>query len=292
MKSMTGYGSAEGAVGLGRVFVEVKGINHRYSDIQLKIPPRMNSLDPRIRDTIKKFIERGKVELFLKEKREIAASKNINVDIELARKYFSGVKRIQKEVGIRGDSAALFQMVDMGKFITLEDIEEDYNRYWRQIESLVFKAMKKMDVMRKKEGAFILNDQRRRLGIIRGLVDKIASQAETSVKKYQQEMKEKFEKAVSAVSIPQERVDSELVHLADKLDVSEETTRLFSHLKQYEHILSGPGAVGRQLDFLLQEMNREINTIGSKASSAKISAFVVSIKTELEKLREQVQNLE
>lgn len=292
MKSMTGYGSAEGKVGRGRIFAEIKSVNHRYYDVALKIPPRLNPLDPHIRTILKNIIGRGKVEIFLKERRGITESKNLSVDIELAKKYHKCLEKLQRELGQKKSDLNLLEIIDVRDLITTEDINIDYSRYWNDIKKIVLDAAKKLDKMRLKEGAFILNDQRMRLKKIGSYVDRITAQSAESLKKYKTRIRERFCNGEGPGAIPKERIDSEIAFLAEKADIAEELTRLKSHLEQYGQILGQKGAQGRQLDFLLQEMNREINTLGAKAGDAAISKYVINVKSELEKLREQVQNIE
>lgn len=292
MKSMTGYGSAEGRVGEGRVFIEIRSVNHRYCDIQLKIPPKMNPLDPLFRKLIKDNIERGKIEVYLKERRGIAAAKDLSLDIALAKKYHRCLEELKRELGPSKKDVHLLEVIDARELITIEDLDVDYSRYWNSIKGIAFKAINKLDGMRSQEGVFLLKDQRARLKKVSDLVGLISRQSGVGLKKYQARLRAKLVRGLGSRIVSKEKIDSELAFLAEKVDIAEELTRLKSHLSQYQQILGQKGAVGRQLDFLLQEMNREVNTLGAKASDAKISGHVISVKSELEKLREQVQNVE
>lgn len=293
MKSMTGYGSAEGEIGSGRVFVEVKSVNHRYCDIQIKIPPKMNSLDPHFRSLIKSCMERGKIELFLKEKRGIAHSKDLSIDVSLARKYNRCLKKLEEELGYRGRAIHPLEVLDMKELIMIEDIGIDYSKYWNPIMKITRAAIDKMDRMRRREGAFLHNDQKARLKKVLSAVGKIEERSKISAGAQRSKMLEKLQRSSSEVTAGvRDRIDADVGFLIDKLDITEELTRLRSHLNQYGHILAGKEAVGRQLDFILQEINREINTIGSKSADAAISNLVITVKSEVEKLREQVQNIE
>lgn len=276
MKSMTGYGSCEGKVGKGVIFVEARSVNHRYCDIQLRIPPWLNPIDPELRRLIKSKVERGKVELYMKEKRGVAAVKDLSLDIDLAKKYNRCLKELQERLGLRKKDIHLLDVVDVKELVRVEEKEVDCSRYWKAITDVALRAVSRMDVMRSREGAFLQRDQRKRIRKIGKLLKSIGRISEAAIKKYRQEVGDRFENG----------------SLVDKMGIDEELTRLKSHIKQYLVILGGKGAVGRQLDFLLQEMNREINTLGAKASDAAISNHVVTVKTELEKLREQVQNIE
>lgn len=292
MKSMTGYGSAEGRVGKGVVFIETRSVNHRYCDILLKIPPRMNLLDPYFRKLIKDKCERGKIELFLKEKRGITATRELSLDITLAKKYHECLEQLKKELGPGKKEVHLLEVIDARELINIEDLNVDYAKFWSSIRKIAVTALNKLDKMRICEGAYLLRDHKSRLEKIGTLIDRIFSQSKKSFENYQSKMKQKIKKSLGQQNNLKDKISSEIASLAEKMDIAEELTRLKSHLSQYRHILKQKGAVGRQLDFLLQEMNREVNTIGAKASDAKISTYVVSVKSELEKLREQVQNIE
>jgi len=285
MKSMTGYGSAEGRVGKGNVFVEIKSVNHRYCDLQLKIPPKMNRLDPQLRGLVRSKLERGKVELFLKERRGIAEGKDLSLDLSLAKKYHKCLKDLERQLGFKMNNVHLLELIDARELISIEDVGVDYSKYWSVIRRLANIALNKMDQMRAKEGAYLLKDQRKRLKKVLSIVSSISKLSKVAMKKHKQKLQVKASKN-------NDRFEPEFSAQLDKIDISEEITRLGSHIKQYGHIIGKKGAIGRQLDFILQEMNREINTIGSKACDAKIASSVITIKSELEKLREQVQNIE
>lgn len=292
MKSMTGYGAAEGKVGKGRVFIEIRSVNHRYCDIQIKIPPRMNLLDPLFRELIKNRVERGKIELFLKERKGIAASRELSLDVALAKKYHKCLEELEKELGPNKREVHLLEVIDARELINIEDVDIDYGKYWSVIKKIAAEALQKMERMRAREGAYLLKDQKKRLKKVASYVENVAKQSGKNLSKQQTKMRKKLMKGVSGNSHTKDRIEAEINFLSDKMDISEELTRLRSHISQYRKILMQKGAVGRQLDFLLQEFNRETNTIGAKAGDAEISKYVVSVKSELEKLREQVQNIE
>lgn len=285
MRSMTGYGSSEGKVGHGRVFVEVKSVNHRYFDLSVKIPPKFNSVEPHLRDLLKKHIERGRVDFYMKEKRWVAAEKEIVINRELAKKYHACLKDLERTIGESTRKLHLLEVIDIKDLIVLEDSDVDYSVYWKEIQKIIETAVQKMDQMRSKEGAFLLRDQRSRIKKISEHAQKISKCADENYKRQHKKCMEKMQ----SLQLQQNGfMSAEL----DKIDISEELTRLRSHVAQYSKIIGQNASVGRQMDFILQEMNREINTIGSKSGDPKISTHVISIKSELEKLREQAQNIE
>jgi len=292
MKSMTGYGSAEGKVGKGRVFIELKSVNHRYCDILIKIPPKMNSLYPAFNTMVKGQIARGKVELFLKERKGVLETRDLSLDLSLARKYHECLEKLQKSLGPQKKEVHLLEVIDARELIKVVELDIDYTKYWNCIKRIVSEALNKLEKMKAREGAYLLKDQRVRLKKVGALVERISRQTKVGLKSYEKRLRTRLLNSVGRNAVPRDRIDTEIAILAEKMDIAEELTRLGSHIKQFGHIIGQKGAVGRQLDFLLQEMNREVNTLGAKSGDAQISKYVVTVKSELEKLREQVQNIE
>ncbi len=269
MRSMTGYGAAEGKVGRGKIFVEIRAVNHRYCDLQVRMPPKMGALEPKVRKLLQGCIDRGKVDFFLKERIGIESNVRLIINEPLVRQYQSVLRKLSRMVGqkVPGD---LLNVVDIKDLLQVREGEVSYESLWPQMRRVVNQATAKFNKMRETEGRFLHQDQVKRAGRIALLVrhiQKLAAQDEA-------------------------RLQNDGSVMADRVDVAEEITRLQSHLNQYREVLTAGGAIGRQLDFLLQEMNREINTIGSKALNVSISRLVVEAKSELEKLREQAQNIE
>lgn len=266
---MTGYGAAEAKVGKGKVYVEIRSVNHRYCDLQLKMPPKMGVLDPKVRKLLQGCIDRGKVDFFLKERISIEPSVHLAINEPLVHQYQVVLRKLSRLLGQKLPSD-LLSVVDIKDLLLVQEGETSYEPLWPQIKRIVDQAVAKLDKMRDAEGRFLFHDQVKRVGRITQLVrqiQKLAFKDET-------------------------RLQNDISPLADRVDVAEEITRLQSHLSQYRGVLGQKGPIGRQLDFLLQEMNREINTIGSKALNVSISKLVVEAKSELEKLREQAQNIE
>jgi len=280
MKSMTGYGSAEGRIGDGILFAEVRSINSRFLDVNCKIPPNMYPLEPGIKKTIQNNMIRGKVEVFLKEKKELATSFELVVNTRLVKEYKDALNQIMKMVGTKA-SSHLLEVVDLKDLVIHRDKPVNIELYWKQISNIIMQAVRKNDKMRRKEGAAIRTDQFKRLNILERTIASIETISNARSAKLHKEAAHNTKEGTNGIS-----------SLLDRLDITEEITRLKSHLSQFRGLIKKNGAVGRQLDFLLQEMHREINTLGSKASDGKISSHVVEAKAELEKLREQAQNIE
>ncbi len=279
MKSMTAYGQAEGKVGRGRLHIELKTINHRYFELALRLPPRMNSLEGRVRESLKKKIQRGKCDLYIREWEPVLGEAELKIDLDLARKYQKAILSLQKslKVPMNGD---VLSFIGLERLVHVSEPEGDYNRLWKQVERILNQAWQQIERMRKKEGAFLLKDQKKRLAALESAIRNIERLSKKNWQQVQDDMAPMLANSSSSVSLP------------TKMDVSEETTRLKSHVVQYRQLLAGRESVGRKADFLIQEMHREINTIGAKAQDAEISRYVIECKSELEKLREQIQNVE
>ncbi len=282
MRSMTGYGSAEGRVGNGVLFAEVRSVNSRFLDVNCKIPPQMYAIEPNIRKLIQNNVVRGKVEVFLKEKKELAESFELIVNEKLVRQYKKCLNQVTNMIGLKA-SSHLLEVVDLKDLLVARDRSIDITTLWKQMERVILTAIQKHAGMRSVEGVAIKRDQLKRLAIFDRLVSMIEKRSNIRIDEGKRSIMH---------SAPSERRDSELVAISDKMDITEEVTRLKSHTNQYRNVIAKDGPVGRQVDFLLQEMHREINTLGSKSADGKISGFVVEAKTEIEKLREQVQNIE
>lgn len=291
MQSMTGFGNAEGKVGKGRLYVEVRGVNHRFTDFNIKIPPKMTILESKIRSYLRSNFPRGKVEVFFKEKGSLFGGTTISVDTKLAHKYLNVITRLRKELKLSGNNDFL-QIIGIDRLLHVEEEEGSYGELWGQIEELLTKAVDHVLKMQLKEGRHILADHRRRLTKVHNLIGKIRKRSARAAGLFARRMRRKAEAGANKQAVStQQKADMEAA-IYGKLDIAEELTRLDSHLKQYSDFLHLNEPISRRLDFLLQEINREVNTVGSKASDARICQIVVELKTEVERLKEQVQNIQ
>lgn len=289
MKSMTGYGTAEGRVGKGRLFVEIKSVNHRFSEINVKIPGRMGILESHIRNRLRPLFSRGKVDVFFKEKESLFGGLAISMDTELARRYQRIIAKLKRELGLLGDSD-LLQVVGLDRILKVEEKGGSYERMWGQVVRLLDQAADQVARMRTKEGAHILQDQRKRLVRLGRIVKRIRSLSDRAMDRHLKRLRRKARGV--GVAVDEQRLQMEVSYLSGRQDIVEELVRLQSHIKQYGGLIRQRGPVGRRLDFLTQEMHREINTVGAKAADAAISQLVVDCKAEMERLKEQVQNVE
>lgn len=279
MKSMTGYGALTGKVGRGKLHVEVKTVNHRYCECALRIPPRMGALEARLREFLQTRFQRGKIDVFLKEVEPIFGGVELVLDVDLARLYQRSLKKLRKSLQLSA-SPDLLSITGIDPFIRTREREGNYLKLWRPIEALLQKAVAQVDRMRAREGAHLLKDQRRRLQAFGSFLASVSSLSEKNARERLTQRAENFSNGMGTVPLT-----------ADKMDISEELTRLSSHIAQYRELLGSREPSGRKLDFLIQEMHREINTVGAKAADAGIAKAIVEMKALLESLREQVQNI-
>lgn len=281
MKSMTGYGSSEGRVGKGVVFAEVRSVNSRFLDVNCKLPFSMFPIENTIKKVIQNKLIRGKVEVFVKEKKEIAETFELTVNQRLVGQYKKCLSDVNRLIGHK-TSSHLLEVMDLKDLVVHRDKPVKIERFWSSIEKVLNAAIAKCDAMRKKEGIAIEHDQLKRLSILTRLVSSIEGRSKVR----DGEVRGRLEKETT------DQLANGVSSALERLDITEELTRLKSHLSQYRSLIKRKGAIGRQLDFLIQEMHREVNTLGSKACDGEISGFVVDTKAEVEKLREQVQNVE
>jgi len=291
MKSMTGFGSVEGKVGQGRLYIEIKSINHRYREINFRMPGKMTSLEHLIRSVIQTKIARGKCDIYIRENEKICKSTQLTVNVALAKQFNDCLTQLEKSLALPKTNNPI-QFMDLNKIISVEEVHIDYEKWWKQIETLVNRALTQLTRMRQKEGINIRKDQKLRLKHLLRLVKQIDKTIKKAQSNQPKKLREKINASVGEGVFDEQRFQNEVVFMISKQDISEEIVRLYSHIKQYAALIDDKGLVGRKIDFLLQEMNREINTIGSKSSGVAISEYVVEAKSELERLREQIQNIE
>lgn len=288
MKSMTGYGTAEGKVGRGLLFIEVKTVNHRFCDINVKMPPKMGVLESHIKKYIESKYLRGKFDVFVKEIKPLFGDLELTIDLDLAKKYKNGLKKLIRTLDLKCSDEFL-HYVSLDHFVALREREGSYERFWKDIGIILKRACEHVDRMRNQEGRYLQTDQQKRINLIKKLVSRIRKFSFDSIERNKARVRKRMEEFGP---IDEQRLATEVAFIGSRQDIAEEVTRLESHIEQYNKLMLSKGAVGRKLDFLLQEINREVNTIGSKAADVGISQLVVECKTELERLREQVQNVE
>lgn len=293
IKSMTGFGRGEYNDGKRNIIVEIKSVNHRYSDISVKMPRRYSFVEDKVKNTVKEKIKRGKVDVSVMVENLTENDVHINLNTMLAQQYYDNLKSLQDSFDVSGEItlAMLAGMPDVLKAIPDVDDEEEMTKC---ILQPVREAAANLEAMRSVEGEKLAADLLMRGGLIKDLVDQIEARAELVPKAYTEKLRERIKELLSgSVTVPEDRILVEAAIFADKCNITEELTRLKSHMDQMSAIIENSTQPdGKKLDFLVQEMNREANTIGSKANDIQITSLMLQIKAEIEKIREQVQNIE
>ena len=291
IKSMTGYGRAVETVN-GREFtVELRSVNNRYLDCTVKLPRSLSFAEEAVKQKVKQSVSRGKVDVFISVKSETAEDTTITLNKAVLEGYLAAMHQMVAEFGVQ-DDIRVSAVSRLPEIFSVEKPEVDEEQLLADLMQVVSKALDGYDAMRRTEGGALDADLRSRGNTILSLVEKVESGNAQTVAAYRARLYAKLQEVLSNTSIDDSRILTEAAIFADKVAVDEETVRLRSHLTQMNTMLSGGGAVGRKLDFLLQEMNREANTIGSKCTDVVLARIVVDIKAELEKIREQTQNIE
>jgi uncharacterized protein (TIGR00255 family) len=291
IKSMTGYGRAVETVN-GREFtVELRSVNNRYLDCTVKLPRTVSFAEENVKQAVKASISRGKVDVYITIRSENGADAKVSLNTGVVEGYLAAMEQMAAQYPIRNDiSVSLLSR--MPEVFSVEKPEVDEEQLLADMMSVVAKALEGYDAMRTREGKALEEDLRSRGATIEDLVSQVEAGNAQTVIDYRTRLEAKLKEVLASTTIDESRILTEAAIFADKVAVDEETVRLRSHLQQMYSMLSGGGAVGRKLDFLLQEMNREANTIGSKCTDVRLARIVVDIKAELEKIREQTQNIE
>ncbi len=288
---MTGYGRAVETRN-GREFsVEIRSVNNRYLDCSVKLPRMLSFAEDAVKQAVKASVSRGKVDVYISVNSEGGEQAKISLNQSVLEGYLTALRQIVEEYGITDDIRAT-SVARLPEVLTVEKPEVDEEQLQADLLSVVQKALAGYDAMRCTEGAALDKDLRSRGQTVLNLVSQVEQGNGQTVADYRTRLENKLREVLENTAIDESRILTEAAIFADKVAVDEETVRLRSHLEQMNTMLSGGGAVGRKLDFLLQEMNREANTIGSKCTDVRLARIVVDIKAELEKIREQTQNIE
>ena len=291
IKSMTGYGRAVAAVN-GREFtVELRSVNNRYLDCTVKLPRSLSFAEDAVKQAVKASVSRGKVDVFISMKSENADDTTITLNKAVLEGYLTAMRQMVDEFQVR-DDISVSAVSRLPEVFSVEKPQVDEEQLLKDLLSVVDQALAGYDGMRRTEGQALDADLRSRGNTILELVAQVEQGNAQTVVDYRGRLEAKLKEVLASTNIDESRILTEAAIFADKVAVDEETVRLRSHLAQMNEMLTTGGAVGRKLDFLLQEMNREANTIGSKCTDVRLARIVVDIKAELEKIREQTQNIE
>ena len=291
IKSMTGYGRAVETVN-GREFtVELRSVNNRYLDCSVRLPRMLSFAEDAVKQAVKGSISRGKVDVFITVRSEAGDEVQVTLNKSVLQSYLTAMHQMVDEFGVQ-DDISVSAVSRLPEVFVIEKPQVDEDQLMADLMSVVTKALEGYDAMRCTEGEALDRDLRSRGETILELVSQVEDGNGKTVSDYRLRLEAKIKEVLANTAIDESRILTEAAIFADKVAVDEETVRLRSHLKQMNTMLSAGGAVGRKLDFLLQEMNREANTIGSKCTDVNLARIVVDIKAELEKIREQTQNIE
>lgn len=291
MYSMTGYGMGESSNDRFHTKIEIKSVNNRYCDIAIRLPRNLISLEEKIKREIKSKVSRGKIDVFINIESIENTSSTIDVDIPLAKQYYEALLKLNKGLGLN-DEVRLFDIYKMPNVITSTVEENDIEDYWKVIKEALDISIESFLDMRKIEGENIKLDIHSKLSNIVSSAEIIKNRAPISLEENTKKFKENISNNLKDENLDIQRLTTEVAIICDKLSIDEEITRLKIHTHNFNDIISQEGPIGRKLDFLIQEMNRESNTIGSKSNDIEITSAVVMLKSEIEKLREQAQNVE
>ena len=290
IKSMTGYGRAKLSKEDREYQIEIKSVNHRYLDISVRIPKQLSYLEEIIKKEIAKKVKRGKIDVFVTFENNSLEGKEIKINTELAKAYINELKKLAEKENILSD----IQVTEISKYPDVLNIQssQDDEKITEEVLETITIATDNLVQMRETEGNKISEDLLKRLNIINKKVEEIAKLSTGLIEEYVVKLEERINEILKNQEIDKTRLAQEVVIYADKCSIEEEVTRLNSHISQFKNLLNSNEAIGKKLDFIIQEMNRETNTIGSKANNLEITNGVIDIKTEIENIREQVQNIE
>ena len=288
---MTGFGRCLESVDGKTIIVEIKSVNHRYYEFSSRVPRSCGYLDEKLKSFIQGKVSRGKVEVGVSVQSDGASDEKIEVNSEVAKGYITALRSANEELGLE-DDLTLSRIMRLPDIFDVKKIEEDEETVWIEVKTVAEKALERFIAMREAEGAKMRDDILSRLDYITELVEKIEKKSPETTEKYRKKLFDKISEVLKDTNVDEQRILTEAAIFSEKTAVDEETVRLRSHINQCREMLSMNEAVGRKLDFLIQEFNREANTIGSKCQDIEITKVVVDLKSEIEKIREQVQNIE
>ncbi|HEY5647917.1 MAG TPA: YicC/YloC family endoribonuclease [Nitrospiria bacterium] len=290
-QSMTGYGRREGRAGDVVVVAEMRSTNHKFCDVVVRLPKILLPLEGDLRKKVQERFSRGRVELAISLNGTPDKSKKLELDLDLAGQYYRMAGQLKRKFKLKAD-VDLASLLSFRDVVSVAEIEEEAGRLSKKVDAVVDGAMKRLAEMRRKEGQTLVRDLLLRVKGIEKRLKTVHSNLPKILKGYQARLNDRIKKLSGGLKPDPARVAQEVAFFAERTDIHEELTRLASHLDQFRKMIRSNKPVGRSLDFLIQEMNREVNTIGSKANDAGVAMEVVGIKSEMEKMREQIQNIE
>jgi len=291
VKSMTGFGRAEARLKNGKVTAEIKTINHKFFDVTLKLPTGITAFEDRIKEILLKRMQRGKVNLSLVYEGKTLKNERISIDARTAKSYYNELVKLRKSLALP-DAVTIKDIISLPGVLNYEVSEGSLTAIWPTVKVAIEKAIRSLVIDREKEGRSIYLDLTSRTKSISKMLAVIKKRAHLNIEEYRKRFADRIKDLSGGHTIDLGRLEMEVAIFAKNCDISEEITRLQNHLVNFDKTIAGSGEVGKKIDFIAQELHREINTIGSKASDFKISKNVIEIKGEIEKIREQAKNLE
>ena len=291
IKSMTGYGRQKGENERREVQVEIKSVNHRYLDLNVKVPRIYSFLEEPIKTAVSAAVARGKVDIYLSITAKEGGDVKVSPNLALAGEYLRALWQVRDTYSLK-DDISVMELARMPDLLTVAREEPDAEEVKNQVLEVLGRTLEEYNAMRRTEGERLCEDIARRGQEIGKMVDQVEQRSPQSVEEYRQKIAQRMTEILGDSDIAEQRILAEAALFADKVSVTEEVVRLRSHLSQLQKMVQGDAPVGRKLDFLVQELNREANTIGSKANDYELAQIVIEIKAEIEKIREQIQNLE
>ncbi|MBR5485638.1 MAG: YicC family protein [Oscillospiraceae bacterium] len=291
IRSMTGYGRCQEVIDGRDITVEIRSVNHRYFEFSSRVPRVYGYLDEKLKSYLQSGISRGKVEVGVTVINLNGAGADVQINTDLAAAYLNSLRSMGKELGLQ-DDVTITSLARFNDIFTVSRVQEDEDVIWDAVRQVADKALEAFVGMREREGQRMKEDLLNRLVSIEKNVALVEEQSPKTVENYRARLYAKLSEVLNNTAIDEQRILTEAAIFAEKIAVAEETVRLGSHIKQFREILDSSEPIGRKLDFLVQEFNREANTIGSKAQDVAVARIVVDIKSDIEKIREQIQNIE
>lgn len=291
IKSMTGFGRSEIVKGNRKISVEIKSVNHRYLEAGIKMPKKLNVFESRMRDLLKKYATRGKIDIFINYEDDSESQVNLKFNQNIADEYMAIFNNMSEKYNLKNDMT-VGGLARFPEVITMDEVQEDEEELWHFIEEAMKAALEQFVNTRILEGENLKKDLLGKLDHMEELVAFVEKRSPKIMKEYRSKLESKVKELLGDTTIDESRIATEVIIYADKICVDEETVRLRSHIEHARKCLNEDGGIGRKMDFIAQEMNREANTTLSKANDIEISNAAIDLKTEIEKVREQIQNIE
>lgn len=291
IKSMTGFGRSEIVKGNRKISVEIKSVNHRYLEAGIKMPKKLNVFESRMRDLLKKYATRGKIDIFINYEDDSESQVNLKFNQNIADEYMAIFNNMSEKYNLKNDMT-VGGLARFPEVITMDEVQEDEEELWHFIEEAMKAALEQFVNTRILEGENLKKDLLGKLDHMEELVSFVEKRSPEIMKEYRSKLESKVKELLGDTTIDESRIATEVIIYADKICVDEETVRLRSHIEHARKCLNEDGGIGRKMDFIAQEMNREANTTLSKANDIEISNAAIDLKTEIEKVREQIQNIE